>query len=316
MTRPFPGFGEFINSVTGGRTSSLPSAPGGGGYRTNPSVLNPRVSVEDEVGTPAYNAGLDILNALNLPDNLGADATFTWDINDAPPVDPHGYGSADAAERAGGPEVIQQTLAGALAWLQDLAVTDREGYNSLVQQLVLSGYLSAADARYGSYTTDVAGAFLNSVIDVHYINEHEQGGALTTWANHIDSLISGAEESGTLPGQETGPVRQDVLVDEATLRDAIDSAARSALGRKMNDAEEAQFIASFRGLEKGWNDQAWAARQGQPGTFTDTPSLTTVAGDFVDDRFAQEAAGQQVGAYMGVLRNLVGLGNAGIGGVI
>jgi hypothetical protein len=282
-----------------------------------------------EVGSAAYDMGAILFDVLSLPGTAGPGPDRRWNTED----DTDGIGpetvftwTIDPTGRQG--QATQMTLAGALSWLKNLASRNRDEYNYIARLLVESGYIGPEQVRYGSYTNEVAAAFLQSVIDVSIINQDDHVGQATTWMNHIDSLIEGAYESGNEAGGAGGggggdaqpPLRRDVFSDESTLRAVITNAARNALGRSLTDAEEAAFVSEFRGAEQQWNDQSFAAEMatfnGSPSTVTDAPNPGVAADNFIDSHHSTESNAQAFGSYMGVLRRMVGLGDAGIGGNI
>lgn len=281
-----------------------------------------------EPGSRVYDMGAVLFDVLNLPgtasagpdgewgtpddtDGLGPETVFTWTVEEG--------------GRQG--RTTQMTMAGALSWLRNLSVNNRDEYNYIARLLVESGYLGEGEVRYGAYTNDVAAAFLQSVIDVYFINQDEGAGAMTTWFNHVDNLIADAEASGT--GADGGggggrealpPTRVDQFTDPEIAREAIKQAATNALGRNLTDEEAAAFLDEFRGLESQFNDERHAAElaqfQGQDTTAPNAPNVALSAQDFIDEEHGQEADAQAFGSYMGVLRRMVGLGGGGIGGNI
>jgi hypothetical protein len=323
-------FGRRGTSGGGGLNFTSNGTGGGGSFASRHPTAGDddpwEVGTIGEPGSAVYDMGAILFDVLSLPgtagagedgrygteddtDGIGPEDVFTWSIDDG--------------TRQG--RVVQMTMAGALSWLRNLAATSRDEYNYIARLLVESGYLSEGDVRYNSYTNDVAGAFLQSVIDVYFVNADEGAGATTTWFNHIDSLIEGAEASGTgVDGAGGGggdipepPSRLDRFTDEMTVREAVAQAARTALGRSLTDAEEAAFVSQFRTLEQGWNDQQYEASlaqfEGRATSVTDAPNPLLAADNFVETAHQPEANAQSFGSYMGVLRRMVGLGGEGIG---
>lgn len=272
----------------------------------------------------------------NLPQGVGAGSKFTWSIDDT-----------GAHTR----QITQMTLAGSLSWLRDLATTNARQYNEIVQGLVQAGYLTPADARYGAYTNKVATAFLQSAIDVEQINNDQGGGgAVTTWWNHIDALVQGRKDSGQLNPDgtaasgsgsggialPTAPTRTDVYTNPEDVKTAINNAARNVLGRHLTPDEEAQFAAQFHAQEKTFNDQQWGqqwadyqqkltgagpANNTNPATAPDAvgrPSVSDSATNYMDTSPNLQADREQslLGSYIGILRNITGLGSGGISSAV
>jgi hypothetical protein len=291
-------------------------------------VLDPwEVGTIGEFGSSVYDMGATLFDVLSLPGTAGPGEDGRWGTDDDTggirPDDVFTW-SIDDEGRQG--RVTQMTLAGALSWLRNISATNKDQYNYIVALLVQSRYLSDDDARLNTYTNEVAAAFLQSVIDVHFVNSDQGAGAQTTWFDHIDQIIAGIEESG-LGGDGTSgggggaapepPTRLNRYTDEMTVREAVTAAARNALGRSLTDAEEAAFVSSFRSLEDKWNDDVFSSQiaqfNGQETSITDAPNPGLAAQDFVESQHQPEANSQAFGSYMGVLRRMVGLGGEGIG---
>lgn len=252
-----------------------------------------------------------LYDVLGLPPEWANEVyTEQYGFEDKGQVDGYGY-SVNTATGS------NSSIAAGIQWLRDLSVQDKEGYNSLVYSLYAAGYLSAADTRYGSFTSGVAEAFANAAHDTYVINQSQSGGSTTTLFNHLDDLAAGYEESGTGPSgsssNATEPVRVDQWTDRDTLTANLRAAAQNALGRSLTDDETAAFVSAFHGQEQTWNDEQWAAQNGTGTSITDRPSASATAQDYVGNQFEQEKAGQDLGSYMGVLRNLMGLGTGGVG---
>jgi hypothetical protein len=278
---------------------------------------------DHEVGSDGFMTGKSIFDVLDMPSDLHPEDTFVWAIEDQSPMR---NTTADAADRWN-PRVIQMTLAGAVNWLRNLGSSSREDYNKIIGMLVAAGYVTPTEARYGGFTNEMAAAFLESVIDVHFTNQDEDTGAgkATTWFNHMDALAEGLSMSGQgLDGSGGGAgaslVRQDQWVDETTLQETVRNAARGILGRQLTEEETAAFVSEFRGMEQKWNDANWNAMNAEAGgeasSLTASPSPSSEAVSHVRGEFAQEKAGEDLGSYMGVLRRAVGLGEMGIGGEV
>lgn len=336
------------------RAASAASALPSGGLFSNLGKLNlpqsgadlsPSGSHDSSWTTTGMVPGADagrLTGPLSLPNGMTGGEKFTWSIDDT-----------GAHTR----QITQMTLAGSLSWLRGLAVHDSQQYNEIVMGLVQAGYLSPTDARYGSYTNKVATAFLQSAVDVEQINNDQDasgqgnGGSVTTWWNHIDSLIQGRKDSGQtdpntgLPASAGGsggtsmpvaPTRADNYTNPEDVKAAINSAAKSVLGRNLTDAEEAQFASQFHSQEKTFNDQQWAqtmsaynqklsaagpANNTTPNTAPDAvnaPSLADSAKNYMDTspNVADDRLSSLLGSYVGILRNMTGLGSGGISSAV
>lgn len=270
---------------------------------------------------------------LSLPKGIDPGATFTWSIGN------ENSGDAGIVQRNSGQTLTQMTLAGSLSWLRNLASTNKNQYNEIVAGLVRAGYLTPSEARYNSYTTTVATKFLQSAIDTEQANNDIaglSGGAVKTWWNHIDDLYQGRIDSGQLnaDGSAAGgsgggggpakPTRTDVFTNPEDVKASINSAAKSVLGRNLTDAEVAQFASAFHGTEQTYNDQAWAQQQANAANQSSAPpavrapSVSAAAQNYVDSAptLGGERTHELLGSYIGVLRNMVGLGSGGIASAV
>lgn len=307
-------------STTASSNTSRPSSP------PSPSSKSKRTGSADSAERRQENRGNGLpdivtqdsdnalFDILNMPANIKPDAAFSMEFGKAPAgVDGEGY----PVNRFTG---TQMTIGAGLDWFRDLAIHDRDKYNSLVYSLYSAGYLSEGEVRFNSFTSTAGQAFAEAAWDVYSINKTSKGGQVTTLFNHLDALAQGMADSGLGPGSGSGsggagaepPKRTDVWTDEATLKANGRQAAQSLLGRSLTDAEEASFLSTFKEREKAYNDEAWNA-QLNGGSVTNRPSPDAAAQQFVGSHMEQEKAGQDMGSYMGVLRNMMGLGSGGIG---
>lgn len=301
----FSNLGSITPAPTQSVSSDHPYGQGTGVYTTTGFAP----------GADGTDAGL--LGPLSLPKNIHPSDTFTWSVDTSTP---------------GRNALTQMTLAGSLSWLRDLAAHNQNQYNEIVAGLVRAGYLTPSQARYGSYTSTVATKFLQSAIDTEQANNDQgAGGAVKTWWNHIDDLSQARIDAGQVNADGSalggisgaqGPVRQDQYTDAETVKATINSAAKSVLGRNLTDAEAATFASAFHGQESAWNDQSWAAQQahaaGQTSSVTNSPSVSAAAKDYVDTAPALggERTHELLGSYIGVLRNMVGLGSGGVSSAV
>lgn len=310
-------------------------------------------------GGDDFAVGNGLLSALQLPQGLYSDSQFTWNVRLA---NPNAYGKNKSGAPLAGPFMPGQdpnvstrttmTVAGAMSWLRSLAVNNSSNdgqYDAIVHQLVAAGYLTPAQARYGSYTTPVANAFLRSVADVWGVNNQPgQGdqGKLMTWGDHIQALIDARKAAGQIdpntelpisgsggsgPVTPTAPVRKDAYTNPDDVKYAINNAAEQLLGRHLTDAEVAQFQSVFHGMEQSANNQAWAQTMADyqqnvsnsttPATApaaTAPPSPSAEAANYMQDSpaFAQDRENSLLGSYIGVLRSMTGLGAGGVSSVV
>lgn len=347
MTIPIPGLPAGLQPIGLGQVTNqsgragLPSPPASAsGDRS--SVIN----VQGQKGSPDYDAGNTLLGLLSsLPPGLQADSEFAWAIDQGWNLNrgaPAGsLGDHGATTGSMPDQLTEMTMAGSLSWLRNLANTNKDQYNAIVHELVAAQYLSPSAARYGSYTEPVASAFLKSAADVWAINQDKGNGTVTTWQNHIDSMIKYGQEAGQIDanglplsggsggsgGATALPVRTDVFTNPEDVKAAANAAATNLLGRKLTDSEESLLYNHFHSMEASYNDAQWSAQQAQyngaGGSVTETqpPSVASASKNFVDNdpSLAGDRTQQLVGSYLGVLGSMVGLGGAnggfGSGGV-
>jgi hypothetical protein len=307
------------------------------GTKANPYTST--ISVLGSPGTSAYDQGSGLLGTLSLPAGLAPDSYFAWSAS-AP--DSHYQQSGNQRGPDGlntsvtrhGQTLTEMTMAGSLSWLRNLAVQAPDQYNEIVMQLVSAGYLDFADARFGSYTTVVGNKFLKSAADVWSMNQDEGVGQLTTWGDHMNALIEARKAAGQIDenglpigaggaGGPQAPTRIDKWSDPETVKAAGNAAAKNILGRDLNDAELSQFSGIFHAAEQSFNDQQWAALQqqtagGGSASVSDQPNPSASALNYVktDPGLGPERTEQALGSYLGVLRQMTGLGSGGVSGAI
>lgn len=327
---------------TGQATVATASAPASNKAPSDYSIL-----VQGQKGSNDYDQGSTLLGLLTsgeLPAGVRADTEFAWAIDkrrsapNAPIYGPYAPGAPNPNENT----LTEMTMAGALSWLRNLSVNNPDAYSSVVHELVAAQYLSPSAARYGSYTTSAAVAFLKSAADVYAINQDAGNGQVTTWQDHIDQLVrygqlAGQVDANGLPLSSGGggggggavrlaPTRQDVWTSKEDVTAAANSAAHNLLGRNLSQSELSAIYDHFHSLESSYNNQKWAYDQqnfngGGSASITQPPSPAAASKNFVDTdpSLAADRTQQLVGSYLGVLGNMVGLGGAnggfGSGGV-
>lgn len=300
----------------------IPSGGGGGhqGYPGSGDVVtadraehdaNTRHNTSHIITRQGDVYGTKIADVLDLPYDPGL--VFTMSI----------YG-----DKGKGPALVQYSIANGLAWLRNLSVQNRDAYNDMVRRLYLAGYLSEGDVKWNVFSTGVAQAFADAAYDTAITNAGVNGlggadsGQLVTLMDNLDAIISGNQESGMGPGASDaaeGPIRQDHVEDEKTLKANIRAAAQRSLGRSLTDEEEAHIAGQFRAIESQWNNKMWGATQavaeGGAVSVPDRPTTAYVADDLVRTGFAQEKAGEDLGSYIGVMRSMMGLDGEGMNGL-
>lgn len=325
MTSPGSWFGGFLNDTLGGSTSkssgsassSSSKAPRAPSVNTAPGYQSSADSYERHTSQGTYaepqqasKYGAVLYSALDLPDDW-AGQVVTMGKNSRPVTD----GLGNPAQQT---QLIQMTVAAGLEWLRNMAVTNKEQYNSWVVKLYDAGYLTEKDLRFNAYTSTVAQAFVEAAHDTASVNLSDSAGRLVTLGDNLDNIAQGFKDAGMDSGSAgNAPApRVDQKLDDVTLKSSLHDTARSLLGRKLSDSEEAALVGRFRTVESAWNDNNYSARL-NGGTVTNTPDPNAIGEAGINDTLGTERTAQQLGGYAGVLMNMVGLGHStSIGGTL
>lgn len=288
-------------------------------------------------GTSQFSDGNGLLSTLSLPQGLNAGSVFSWQahVQNQGAGGNYGVGPFMPDNNPNRSQLTQMTMAGFMSYLRELSVNNKDQYNSMVFQLVQAGYLTPQEARYGSFTTAMGNKFLQAATDVYNINQHGGIDTLLTYDEHLAALAKARIDAGQADanGNPLGsggsgpqaPTRTDKFTNPDDVRSAIDSAARNILGRKLTDKEVAGFQSLFHAQEQASNNQVWSAtmsafnnQSSTPNTsnpVTAPPSPTASAENYMDHAtgaLGQERENQLLGSYVGVLRNMTGLGAGGV----
>jgi hypothetical protein len=313
-----------------------------GTYHAASTPTNPydsQIKLIGGKGTTEYDQGNKLLGTLSLPGGLVPDDMFAFsasapDSHYAPSGNQRGPDGLNTAVVRHTQTLTEMTMAGALSWLRNLAAQSPTQYNEIVNMLWQANYITDyKKVKYGSYTTDIGNAFLKSAADVWSMNQDQGVGQLTTWGDHINALIQARKDAGQIDdnGFPVGsggtapqaPTRIDRWSDPETVKAAGNAASKNILGRDLNDAELSQFSGIFHAAEQTFNDQQWAATQQQVAgggsvSTTDAPNPSASALNYVktDPGLGAERTEQALGSYLGVLRQMTGLGSGGVSSAI
>lgn len=268
-----------------------------------------------------------LFDILGMADRYADHASDTFTMSYQPGVDRNSAlgRKIPAADQTA--QLTQMTVASAVTWLRDLASNDPDSYNQYVAKLYASGYLSKADAKLGRFTSKVGQAFAYAAFDVAATN---QGGDLkTSLVDHLDALADAnpdIADGGSKRAPYADPTRVDEFTNPDDVKAAARAAAKSALGRNLNDAELEKFVSHFHAQEATYNNQKYSAQvanakdnyataggtaQTSSHTVTDAPSVTAEATENIqnDPRLRQEKAGQDAGSYLAILSQMMGQSN-------
>lgn len=318
MTSPGSWFGGFLDDTVGKKPSPLPGSrlPQAPSNRTAPSSPQSADGWERQhpgaglpTPAPTSQGGQILYSGLDLPPEW-ADRTFNAGIEQSQVADAHGNPVTRTVP-------TQMTVANGLAWLRDLASTNKEAYNSWVVKLYDAGYLGESELRFNQYTSVVAQAFAEAAYDTSIVNESVgTGGSITSMGDMLQGLADGAAEAGLAGGGGSARPRVDQQLDDTTLRASIKDTSRALLGRALTKDEEESLVGRFRSVEQTWNNNNYAAET-NGGTTTTAPDADAIAEKGIGETLGTERAAQQFGGFAGVLMNMVGLGGSGmVGGTL
>lgn len=147
------------------------------------------------------------------------------------------------------------TVGAAAGWLAELSTKDPEAYQVQLDKLHSAGYLSDADyaAAAGKWSSAAGTAFATAARDVAVVNTTVTG-AGTTLDKFLDSKQGAADAAKAKSKTPFQPVRREYTDPEA-IKATAKSEAQQFLGRGLTDAEEAQLVAHFHGLESAMLDR-------------------------------------------------------------
>jgi len=208
------------------------------------------------------------------------------------------------------------TVGAGAAWLAELSTKDPEAYQVQLDKLHSAGYLSDADyaAAAGKWSSAAGTAFATAARDVAVINT-TVAGAGTTLDKFLDSKQGAADAAKAKSKTPFQPVRRE-FTDPEAIKASAKSEAQQFLGRGLTDAEEAQLVSHFHGLESAMFDQLDVASRtnydradaGQDGVSVSVtpPNPTGQVNHFVEDTpaLAQEGAGYRASQYGEALKQL------------
>lgn len=177
---------------------------------------------------------------------------------------------------------------------------------ALQRRLVSAGILDSKKVRFGDYDDDTYSAFV--AINERTARFNAVGKKFTP--NDVLGMI---ERNAPPIEAERAEIRQGRVSRRSNpleLEGQVQQTAQQRLGRKLRKNEVQKFLTLYQGLEGQENARAMqAADQVEAGvdvTMTDAPSPGAAADQFLESRFAQEAAGQDAYGYLGALRSLIG----------
>lgn len=173
----------------------------------------------------------------------------------------------------------------------------------LQRRLIRAGILDPKKTVLGNYDDDTYSAF--AAINERTAKFNAVGKKFTP------SDVLGMIERKALPfagEQQRGNV--NTLTNPVDLEQAVQSAAKERLGRKLRQNEVKKFVALYQGMERGTNARMNAAadraEEGGDTTMVNPASGPAAVDQYIDANFAQEEAGQSAYDYLGALRNLIG----------
>lgn len=187
------------------------------------------------------------------------------------------------------------------------AASDPQGqFQSLQLELYQAGfYTGAGKPLPGSYTGVDKRALTNALKDYTDIVKSDPNNPnLLTFSEYLGTaaraakIFGGGGGGGGGGGYTRAPLS---LTDPAELRQTLQQAAGSALGRQLSKSELAHFVSAFHGAEKGAYDRAGAGH-----TYTN-PNPSGRAIEYVDNHHQGEEQGRLSATYMDALNSLLGV---------
>jgi hypothetical protein len=205
----------------------------------------------------------------------------------------------------------QLTIQNGLTWLANLSVKDPQAYAHMVDQLHDAGYLD--DSHYavsgGPYSSAVGDAFTQAALETAVLNSGgTEEGALTTLQDVLNKRATANKAlQEKARAQAYTPIARH-YTDPTQIVAEAQSAAQTALGRKLTDAEAQKIADHFHSLESSAYDSADAqGRQGGSYSITLPSDTGQVMAALNSPQYAQEQANYAVAQYGSGLRRLFGL---------
>jgi len=236
------------------------------------------------------------------PDTAGSAITVDYGSRSPKRLDPYDTRIADASRAPS-----QSTYADLMANPMSLYQSDPKAFLTLQQAMFAAGFYGTTDPKsvqWGQYTDQTVSAWrkvLQSTLQA------QSAGYNLTPEEILRRGISGAKAAGAGAGTGKPPKVID-YTDPAAIAGAVQSAAKTALGRNLSDAEVKHFVSEFRAAQTTAGDRAYAAQTAAPGTTVAAgqPDLSSRAEQYVKERHGTEIQGNEMADYVGVLESLLG----------
>jgi hypothetical protein len=144
------------------------------------------------------------------------------------------------------------TVGAAAGWLAELSTKDPQAYQAMLDKLHNAAYLSDDDyaTADGKWSSAAGTAFATAARDTAVVNTTVTGGS-TTLSQFLDSKQGARDAKKKASSSQPDPFQpvQRTYTDPEDVKAAAKSKAEGFLGRQLSDAEEAQLVSHFRGLE-------------------------------------------------------------------
>jgi hypothetical protein len=246
--------------------------------------------------------------------------TGLWDLSGLDPKSPifarvggrfSGTSHLEGADRAiaekSAVTPITGSVADAVKYPIDQYTKDPAGYLKLQQAMFAAGFYGSTPASSIPWGSDPQGSTYDAWKKVLIATQQANAVGLDiTPTDLLDDAVK-RHQAATAGAQIPKPGLVIQQSDPAALRGLVQQAAQEALGRNLSTEEVNSFVDSFHRQEAAYSKKAYAAQQDNTGsTFQLTqPDANAQAKEFVEGGHPQEAGGQDLASYVGVLQQLL-----------
>lgn len=184
-----------------------------------------------------------------------------------------------------------------------MSVTNPKAFAQQQLEMYQAGFYGTGPPRFGVFTTDDLGA-LKGAFSSYSAVVNPKSPTPLTFADYMDHAArqvmanGGPGGGGGGGGVSRAPLQ---LTDPTALNQTLQSAAQSALGRNLSDAELKTFVNHFHGLERNAYNTAGAG-----GTYT-SPDVTGQAMTEVDKQHSAEEQQKLAAGYEDTIQQLLGV---------
>jgi hypothetical protein len=217
-----------------------------------------------------------------------------------------GIGDQITAEQSASPP-ITGSAADLVKYPITLYGSDPKAYLQLQQALYAAGFYGSTPASSIPWGSDPQGTTYDAYKKVLIATQQAQAVGLDITPSEMLSDAVKRHQAATAGATVPKPGLVIQQSDPAVLRGLVQQAAQEALGRNLSADEVNSFVESFHRQEAAYSKKSYEAQQNTTGsTFTLTqPDANAQAKEFVEGGHPQEAGGQDLAGYIGVLQSLL-----------